>query len=212
MDRERIYIVGCGPGSREHITLKALSVIERATVCVGAERLLKEFLSQAPSKGVITLKGNYRAVLDEIGRLWNGGERVAVLVSGDPLLYSFGALVVERFGKENCHVVPGVSSVQYAFSMLKEGWQGYSVVSLHGRTDHQLKEMFRSGRALVILLDGGQGLSKLAKQLEGVELEGYRFYLASELATPQERLYEVYPEQFYTLKIPSLSILIAGRL
>ncbi len=211
MGREKIYIVGCGPGAKDMLTLRAHSIIERATVCVGAERLIEEFRIDRKDRRVLVLKANYSHVLKEAEKLWKAGERVVFLVSGDPLLYSFGTIVVERFGRDSCEVIPGISSVQYAFAQLKEGWHRYMVVSLHGRKGVDVRRLFEEGRELAILLDSEHNLGFLRKELEGVELKGYRFHIATNLSLPDERVEEITPEEFDRLDTPSLSILIAGR-
>ena len=57
-----------------------------------------------------------------------------MLVGGDPGLYSLAQRVVRRFGREQCEVVPAVSSVQVAFSRLGIDWADARILSAHGRT------------------------------------------------------------------------------
>ncbi len=211
MDRERLYIVGCGPGTPDMLTMRARSIIEQATVCVGAERLLEELVDRVGGKKVLPLRGNYSEVLKEAELLWKEGERVVFLVSGDPLLYSLGTMVIERFGRDHCDVVPGISSVQYAFARLKESWNGYMVVSLHGGRGVDVRRLFEEGRNLAILLDAGCSLESIRAMLEGLDLSGYRFFMAANLSLPDERVEEIGLDEFHKGDIPSLSILIAGR-
>ena len=73
-------------------------------------------------------------LLDQIAARRAAGRRVAVLVSGDPGLYSLAQNVVRRFGREHCEVVPAVSSVQVAFARLGLDWADARILSAHGRT------------------------------------------------------------------------------
>ncbi len=211
MDRERLYIVGCGPGAPDMLTMRARALIDRATLCVGAERLLEELVDKGAGKKVLPLKGNYSEVLEEAELLWKEGERVVFLVSGDPLLYSLGTMVIERFGRDHCEVVPGISSVQYAFARLKESWRDYMVVSLHGRRKRDIRRLFEEGRNLAILLDAECNLEFIRSRLKGVDLSGYTFFTATNLSLPDERVEEIGLDEFGRMDIPSLSILIAGR-
>jgi len=54
-------------------------------------------------------------------------QRIAVLVTGDPGLFSLAKPVIERFGRTRCRVIPGVSSVQTAFARI--GVTGPTLVS-----------------------------------------------------------------------------------
>ncbi len=212
MDGGRLYIVGCGPGARDMLTIRARNVIEQATVCVGAERLLEELVEDKARIKLLPLKGNYEEVLERAELFWRKGERVVFLVSGDPLLYSLGTRIIERFGRDSCEVIPGISSVQYAFARLGEDWHNLRIISLHGRRgDTDIKRVFEEEERVAILLDGRDSLRLLGEELRGVELSGYVFHLAVNLSLPDERVVEIRPQKFHTLDVPSLSILIARR-
>src|SRR5512139_4253008 len=63
-----------------------------------------------------------------------GGESVtiALLASGDPLFHGIGRRALEEFGREVVEIIPEVSSVQLAFSQIKEPWDDSLLLSLHG--------------------------------------------------------------------------------
>ena len=56
---------------------------------------------------------------------------VTVLVSGDPGFFSLAKLVLRRFGRENCRIVPGISSVHVAFSRICLDWADAKIISAH---------------------------------------------------------------------------------
>ncbi len=56
---------------------------------------------------------------------------MAVLVSGDPGLFSLARRVIDRFGISRCQVIPAVSSVQTAFARLGLDWQDAKIISAH---------------------------------------------------------------------------------
>ncbi len=117
--RSPITIVGCGPGSPDFLTVAALNAVEEAEVLVGAQRLLDLFPASNAERFV--LGAGIGSALDEILERFIE-KRVAVLVTGDPGLYSFAKLVIERFGRENCRIIPGISSVQCAFASIGTDW------------------------------------------------------------------------------------------
>ena len=48
-------------------------------------------------------------------------KNIAVLVTGDPGIFSLARLVIERFGREQCRVIPGISSIS---SGICSNWAG----------------------------------------------------------------------------------------
>jgi len=60
---------------------------------------------------------------------------VVVLASGDPMFSGIGSRIVRELGKEPVEVIPDLSSIQVAFSRIKEPWEEAFLVSLHGGPD-----------------------------------------------------------------------------
>ena len=128
-----ITIVGCGPGSPEYLTAIAHDVVAKAEVLVGAEHLLQLFPNNACQQLVV--QGKMATVLDQLEPLLN--KQICILVSGDSGLFSLAQLVIKRFGREHCKVIPGISSVQLAFARLALSWSSALIISAHGRTPQQ---------------------------------------------------------------------------
>ena len=208
MDK-RFIIVGCGPGSPDLLTLRARDAIERADVVVGSRRLLDTL---AAKRGVrhLVLEGDYREILEEVARL-EDGSLVAFLVSGDPLLYSLGELIVKKFGRENCEVIPGVSSFQYAFCMLGESWRGYRVLSLHGSGEVDLRRIFEENARLIIFLDPEHNPGYIKRSMGSLPEGEYTFHVASNLSMPGERIIRISFDDLDSIPTESLSILIVRK-
>ncbi|MBF0557796.1 MAG: precorrin-6y C5,15-methyltransferase (decarboxylating) subunit CbiE [Nitrospirae bacterium] len=62
-------------------------------------------------------------------------KKIVLLASGDPLFSGIGRKAVEEFGKDAVEIIPDMSSVQVAFSRLKEPWDDAFLISLHGGPD-----------------------------------------------------------------------------
>jgi len=128
-----LVIVGCGPGDGDYLTAVARKAVEGAEVLVGADHLLALF-SEVGSRR-IEVTGSMAVVLEQLEPLRD--LQICVLVSGDSGLFSLAQLVIGRFGRENCRVIPGVSSVQVAFSRLALSWSSALLISAHGRLPQQ---------------------------------------------------------------------------
>lgn len=224
MDKQ-ITIIGCGPGAPDLITLKGKKAIEKADVLVGSKRLINNFAelfirrskgkkqttTKKSSSKILILEKNYKEVLGKVSSLSKKNKKVVVLVSGDPLFYSYGETIIKKFGKKNCEVIPGISSVQYAFSKLKESWKGYKFFSLHGKKKTEIQKIFNENEKFALLLDPENNLKKIKNKLKLKSPSQYQFQLLSNLSLPDEKVLSITAEDFDGLEEESLSILIVTR-
>ncbi|MFH0822810.1 MAG: precorrin-6y C5,15-methyltransferase (decarboxylating) subunit CbiE [Pseudomonadota bacterium] len=197
MARE-ITIVGCGPGSPDYLTPAAVEAVERAEVLVGAKRLLELFPASAAER--IFVGADVDGVLTSIDEKARG-KPVAVLVTGDPGLFSLAGRVIARFGRETCRVIPGISSVQAAFAELGLDWWDAKIVSAHKElpNDEAVAGLVASEKVAVLggRADAGPWIAGLVKRME----PGRRIFVLEDITLPNERVYET-----------SCSDLEAGRL
>ncbi|MBE9537179.1 MAG: precorrin-6y C5,15-methyltransferase (decarboxylating) subunit CbiE [Proteobacteria bacterium] len=203
-----ITVVGCGPGAQDLITLRGRKAIDGANLIIGSPRLLADFTEGCRGEK-LSIEGNYREIMGSLEERAQG-KKVVILASGDPMLHSFGVVVAKRFGRE-AEYIPGVSSVQYAFTKIARGWDGYRIFSLHGGTGLDVKKVFRENDRIVILLDPKYNLKYLRQELDGESLTGFTFYIASNLSLEDEDCIELGFEEFGTYKEESLSILIVRK-
>ena len=116
----RLYVVGTGPGSIEHITPQAREAIMRSEVIVGYGtylRLIPELLEgkEVHSTGMTRETERCRKAVD----LALSGRTVAVISGGDPGIYAMAGLVFELLKTHDdggtplpeVEVVPGISAL-----------------------------------------------------------------------------------------------------
>ena len=120
-----LFIVGIGPGGRDHMTLRALEAIGAADVVVGYTRyieLLEGLLErkEVVSTGMTREVDRCRAAVEHALE----GRCVAVVSTGDPGVYGMAGLVLELLermdpeGAVPVEIVPGVTAVSAAASLL----------------------------------------------------------------------------------------------
>ncbi len=205
----RITIIGCGPGAPDLLTLRASTAILDADCVVGSQRLIDAFAMD--NQETIVIDGNYKAAITEAHTVVKNGLRVAFLVSGDPLFCSLGALIVKEFGKKASEIIPGIGSIPYAFTLLKESWQDYRLLSLHGNANVDIREAFNKNDKIAILLDPEQNLKWVKNQLEGVKTDDRRFFIATNLTLPEEDFKEIAFKDLGTITEESLAILLIKK-
>lgn len=188
--RNKIIIVGCGPGLKAYISPKALYNIKKAGILVGSRRLLKLFPGINAEK--IVLERNYKILVNRIVQ-WSSTKRVAVLVSGDPCFFSYTKLIIKKIGREFCTIIPGISSIQLAFAAIGESWDDACFISLHGRRAQygELIQKVKNYNKVGILTDNENTPSVIAHRLLKVGIRERTVFVCENLSLPAERIREL---------------------
>jgi cobalt-precorrin-7 (C5)-methyltransferase len=200
----KLTIVGCGPGSPDYLTVAGRRAIDNATVLAGSPRLLE--LYGTASQKHIRLGADMEAVLDEID-LIRGGEKVVVLVSGDPGLCSLAAPVLRRFGKDECDVIPAVSSVQLAFARLGLDWLDARIISAHKDIPDLAPEDMSASGNIAILAGHRRSQSWIAELAEALEHER-SIVVCENLSIKDERIRRVSAAEFRSLDLSTRTIVL----
>ncbi len=121
-------------------------------------------------------------------------KKVAVVLSGDPLFYGWGAELKKHFPRAT--VIPWLSYVQVAFSLIGRPWDRAEVVSLHGRDLHSLLKALTKGKEYIFAYtDRRNSPEKIAQLLIEQEVPVEEFWVFEELATEKERYGCYSPEE-----------------
>ncbi len=145
-----IYVVGIGPGKKDHMTLEAIEVIERCDIIVGYKTyidLIKDLVADkiVVENGMRQEIDRSRAALD----LSRKGHIVAMISGGDSGVYGMAGLVYELNTKEEwgqeIRIVQGVtSSISAAAELgapLMNDFCHISLSDLMTPMDHILKRL-----------------------------------------------------------------------
>ncbi|MGD9969401.1 MAG: uroporphyrinogen-III C-methyltransferase [Sulfuricurvum sp.] len=143
----KLYLIGCGPGDADLLTLKALKTIQKLDVALIDHLLTQEIIDLIPSHTKVIFvgkeKGRHSATQEHIHTLIESyaseGNRVGRLKCGDPYIFGRGteeALFASSHGIET-EVIPGISSALSAplsagIAPTARGYAtSFSVVSAH---------------------------------------------------------------------------------
>ncbi len=204
----QIIIVGCGPGSPLYLTEAARLAAAQAEVVVGNQRLLALFPEHAGTRFVGS--ADITPQLEAIAEAFAAGLRVAVLVSGDPGLFSLAAKVVRRFGAEACEIIPGISSVQVAFARLGLDWIDAKILSAHGRVPQTTPEALQPFDKIAILAGTGEAL-RWSAQAAQLMRASHAAILCENLTLADERVRLLSPEELAAEGTASLAIVLLIR-
>lgn len=122
MNIKRLSLVGFGPGDMKHMTLEAIDSIKEASVVVGYTTYIEIIKKQFPLTNVYsTGMGEERQRVKKALELADGGERVALVCSGDASLYGMAALAYELltdFPEVEIKVIAGVTAALSGSALL----------------------------------------------------------------------------------------------
>ena len=120
----KLFLVGIGPGSHEHMTLKAREAIEQSEVVVGYTTYIKLIEPFVQQKKVISTGMGAEVKRAQMAiSLAREGKKVAFVSSGDSGIYGMAGLVGELLREQpdempDIEVVPGVTSLVAAAALL----------------------------------------------------------------------------------------------
>lgn len=114
----KLYVVGIGPGGREHMTLKAINTLRKVDTIVGYDYYIELLGDLKEKKEIIStgMKGEIDRCNSAIKAV-KEGKNVAIISTGDAGLYGMAGPIYELAEDIDIEVIPGVSS---AFSAASE--------------------------------------------------------------------------------------------
>jgi cobalt-precorrin-7 (C5)-methyltransferase len=204
----KIVIVGCGPGSPDYLTDAARQAVAQAEVLIGSRRLLTMFGDASCDR--IVAEAEVSAAMAQIAALHAAGRRIAVLVSGDPGVFSLAQAVLRQFGRESCEVIPAVSSVQVAFARAGVDWADARILSAHGRTPSITPEELRHSDKIAILAGTREAIAWSAEAACTVR-DSHDVLVCENLTLPGERVRLVKAEDLASVEASSLAIVLLIR-
>jgi len=202
-----ITIVGCGPGALDHLPPVAHRAIAEADVLVGASRLLDLFPTMTAER--IVVGANIPKLLDQMAPHVSQAN-IAVLVTGDPGVCSLAQPVIQRFGRENCRVIPGISSVQVAFARLGLDWFGARLLSAHARIpDLDMADLLKQDK-IAILAGNAATTAWIATVAERLA-DTHAVFVCQNLTLPEEQVRSLNIGELAGSTLPSRTVVLFVR-
>lgn len=207
IDAHSITIVGCGPGAADYVTPIARSIVREAGVIAGSQKLIDLFPESRAAH--IPLSASIENFLDEIEMVRRERD-IVVLTTGDPGFMSIAKPVIKRFGRNVCRIIPGISSLQTAFSRLGLDWFDVLVIDAHsGPPDENYKAIESASK--IAVFTGKQDSLKWAASLAHKFGDLFRVFICSDLTLGTERVREIEAQTLACEDHPLLSIVIFVR-
>jgi len=181
----KVYVIGIGSGTEDYLLPIARREIDASDCLIGGKRALRLF--QNLHKEEVLLEGNFEKVIPYLKRE-REKKKIALLVSGDPGLYSFLGAISRFLKREEYVVIPGISAVQIAFARIGEGWEDATIISLHGRKMNDLAVRVKESSNIFLFTDPSFPPEKIAAHLLKKGVENRRAVVMENLTYPNERI------------------------
>ena len=154
----KIFLIGAGPGAKEHVTPAAREKVRRAGVVIGAERALELFQEDIKEETYVLKAENLDEIVQRALSFAQGGKSVVLVSTGDPTFFGLLKPLLEKLPNDlELEIVPGISSVQVCTSRLQICLEEIDLIlSFHGRPDAEkarLVEAVGNGKMTMILPD-----------------------------------------------------------
>jgi precorrin-6Y C5,15-methyltransferase (decarboxylating) len=179
-------IIGIGLDGADGLSAVARARLAAAEVVVGGPRH-HQMVPDLTAERLIWPQP-FRILAEEIAAL--RGRRVAVLVTGDPLWYSAGAIFLRRFGAEEVTFFPHLSSFQLAAARMKWSLADIETITVHGRPAEQALPFLANGLKLLILAQDSGTPASISALLRDVGLGSSRLTALSEMGGGAEARFE----------------------
>ena len=200
-----VTLIGMGSGQPENLTLQGLAALRQADLILGARRLL----AVLPAGCTENRAAAYRP--DEVAELLqtSGAENAVLVYSGDTGFYSGASSMMEKLEAlgVRARVLPGLSSIQLLAAALGRPWQGWNLVSAHGRTCDPVAECMQ-GKPTFFLTGGSEDPATLCAQLAAEGFGDVQAVVGQCLGTPEEKLFRGSVKELAAGRFNSLSVLL----
>lgn len=213
-----IHVVGIGLDGADGLSDSVQKIVDQATFLVGSYRHLSYFQNHTAPRIILE---DLTETLVEIQQRLSAFERsqpdfdpsIVVLVSGDPLFFGFGRLLLAKFSPEQLIFYPNLSSIQLAFNRIKVPWQDAKIISTHGRSFETLTQALQKGvEKIAILTDYTHTPAAIANLLLTLELPmTYQFWVCENLGGTDEKVQKLSRETVKSTTFSALNIVVLLR-
>lgn len=229
-----ITLIGTGGGNPDTMTAGAAETLQRASLIIGAPRLLETIPREWGSRreAAIAAKDILRIIQDHQAESSGSPDRaessapdmnaggvpdpcadsVCVVFSGDTGFYSGTKSLVPRLKEAGLapRIIPGISSVQFLAARLQIPWQDWKLVSAHG-LDCSAADELEGDRPVFFLTGGRLDPADLCAQLCSAGKGDCPVVIAQRLSYPDEQVFRGKAEEFAEEAFDSLSVMLVLR-
>lgn len=203
-EKQQVAIIGIGMGTKNAMTVEALTLCEQADMFIGASRML-EAVKEYKKPSYMAYKPE-----DILGYIKSHPQftKVVVVLSGDTGFYS-GAkkLISQCDGWYDIKVCAGISSVSYLCSKLSTTWEDAILLSLHGQKQNLIAAV-KNHKKVFALTGNGAEVTKIIAELLEYGLTKVMVTVGENLSYANERIMTNSPDQLQNQEFHGLCVML----
>lgn len=201
-----IYVLGVGPGEKDLMTIQSSIISKTAEILIGGKRNLASIENYSAERFFIS--SNLEKMKEYI--LENIEKKIVVVASGDPSIYGVADYIIRELSSySEIEVIPGISSIQYAFSVFKINMNNVYITSSHGR-NLDFGFIFKHDK-IAMLTDSKIDPREIAQKVIESGKE-YKIYVGENLSYANENLTIGSPEDILNKEKYSMSVVILEKI
>lgn len=207
----RLIIIGIGPGSAEYFMPAARNRMREAHTVIAARRILPMLREVCGAVETEFLPmGKIKDTLEMIDGLLREEKEVALIVSGDPLMYSLYKTILnqEISADWEMEVIPGIGSMQMLGAAFGETMEDARLVSVHGRsrTPGSVALCVTENPKVFFLCSKEQGPAWLSQIMLDYHLDDVEVFAGANLSYEDQILESGSPAEMAKKEFPSLCV------
>ena len=191
-----IHVIGIGLEGASGLSESVLNLVIGATVLVGSDRHLSYFPEHSATQltlGDLTetiVAIRQQLIRWEVENKQSSNNYIVILVSGDPLFFGLGHLLIAEFSPEKLTFHPHISSIQLAFNRIKTPWQDTKILRTQSPGMETLIQALKQGvEKIAILTDTIYNPQAIAQLIGSLDLPNcYQFWVCENLGGKDERV------------------------
>ena len=183
--KNKINVLGLGPGNLDYTLPIVLREIEKSDVIIGGIRHIESLGKCAENKEYCYINADLQRILDFIEQ--NRNKKISLILSGDTGFYSMLTFMRKHFKANELNVIPGISSIQYMFAKISEYWNDAFISSVHGREVNYIEKL-REFKKIGLLTDKKNTPQKIAEALVEAGMEEAIIFVGENLSYENEKI------------------------
>lgn len=222
----KVYVIGIG---YKPLDKKVEEIILKSSVILASNRIFEVFQRYDEFEAVknkIKVINNVDETIEfirtKIQMHENAEFPIVLLASGDPMFFGIGRRAIREFGKECVEIIPDLSSIQLAFSRIKESWDDAFLMSLHGgpepdkrrRLEYEISDipsLLMRHKKIAILTDKENNPVKIAEVINSSLITRHFpliMYVCERLGYADEKITEGSSEQIAGMRFSEPNVVI----
>lgn len=200
----KLTVVGGGPGNSRCILPVGMDAIGQADVVIADTRYLPliEHRDVRPMGRIMETVNLIRQLMTDFN--------VAVVVSGDPLIYSLYKTLAKNLSNAEIEIIPGIGSLQMLASKLGETVENARILSAHGRnlSEGRLALTVYENEKVFLLCDRERGPAWMAQVMIDFNLKDVWMTAVENISYENEKMTCGTPKDFVDKSFDSLCVVM----